>query len=131
MSKINRMMSNICSDRIEESKEFYTKLFDFKINYDSDWFVQLVSADGHFELGIIDRTSQIIPSDFQKQPQGVYITFVVESADDLFEIAKAENFQIIQEPTDTEYGQRRLLLKDPDGTMIDISSLIPDFKFAG
>lgn len=124
MKQINRMMTNICSDNLADTKNFYTKLFDFNIDYDSDWFIHLVSKDKNLELGIIDRTHEMVPNDFQTMPQGFYITFVVNNADELFEIAKSENFEIVSKPEDTFYGQRRFLLKDPNGTLVDISSLI-------
>ena len=127
MQQINRIMTNICSDNLEESKNFYTKLFDFNVDYDSDWFVHLISKDKKLELGIIDRTNEIVPEGFQNYPQGFYITFVVEDADELFAVAKSEKFEIVNEPHDTFYGQRRLLLKDPNGALVDISSLMKNF----
>ncbi|WP_366135948.1 VOC family protein [uncultured Maribacter sp.] len=57
------------------------------------------------------------------------MTFVVDNTDEIFKIAESEKFEIISEPTDTFYGQRRLLLKDPNGTLVDISSPIKDFEF--
>jgi len=129
MTKINRIMTNICSDDLAKSRDFYTKLFDFNVNYDSDWFVHLISKDKKLELGIIDRTNEIVPKDFQNNPQGFYITFVVDNTDEVFEVAKTEKFEIISEPTNTFYGQRRLLLKDPNGTLVDISSPIKNFEF--
>ncbi|MHA7059509.1 VOC family protein [Aquimarina sp. M1] len=129
MKKINRIMTNICSDKLAESRDFYTKLFDFNVDYDSDWFVHLISMDKKLELGIIDRTNEIVPSGFRNNPQGFYITFVVDNADEIVKIAKSENFEIVTEPTDTFYGQRRLLLKDPNGTLVDVSSPIKDFEF--
>lgn len=122
-------MTNICSDNLKESKEFYTKLFDFNVDYDSDWFIHLISKDNKLELGIIDRTNEIVPKDFQNNPQGFYITFVVDNADEIFKIAKAEKFEIVSDPSDTFYGQRRLLLKDPNGTLVDVSSPIKGFEF--
>lgn len=127
MKSINRIMTNICSDNLAESKNFYTKLFDLDIAYDSDWFVHLASKDKKLELGIIKRDNEIVPKEFQHSPQGFYITFVVDNADELFEIAETEDFEIVSEPADTFYGQRRLLLKDPDGVLVDISSLIKSF----
>ena len=127
MSKINRIMTNICSDHLTESRDFYKKLFDFNVDYDSDWFVHLISKDKKLELGIIDRTHELVPKGFQKNPQGFYVTFVVDNTDEVFKIAKSEKFQIISEPTDTFYGQRRMLLKDPNGTLVDISSPIKGF----
>ncbi|MEM6719459.1 MAG: VOC family protein [Bacteroidota bacterium] len=127
MSTISRMMTNICSDRLAESKAFYTKLLNLKVAYDSDWFVQLASEDSKFELGIIDRASEIVPKDFQQLPQGFYLTFVVDDVDAVFEIAQVENMEIVSEPTDTFYGQRRLLLKDPNGALVDISAPMKNF----
>lgn len=122
-------MTNICSDNLMESRNFYTKLFDFNVDYDSDWFVHLISKDKKLELGIIDRTNEIVPKDFQNNPQGFYVTFVVDNTDEIFQIAEAEKFEIISKPTDTFYGQRRLLLKDPNGTLVDVSSPIEGFEF--
>lgn len=120
-------MINICSDNIAASKDFYIKLFDFRIGFHSDWFVQLVSVDKQLELGIIDRTHKIVPTEFQQLPQGFYISFVVDNADDIFTLAVNENFEIVDKPHDTFYGQRRLLLKDPNGALIDVSSPINNF----
>jgi hypothetical protein len=39
------MMTNICSEKLPESRDYYTKLFDFNVDYDSDWFVHLISKD--------------------------------------------------------------------------------------
>ncbi|KYG84483.1 hypothetical protein AWW67_05070 [Roseivirga seohaensis] len=129
MKAINRIMTNICSDNLAASRDFYTKLFDFKVDFDSDWFVHLISKNKNLELGIIDRTNEIVPKDFQNNPQGFYVTFVVDNVDEIFRIAESEKFEIISEPRDMFYGQRRLLLKDPNGTLVDISSPIKDFKF--
>ncbi|WP_298489051.1 VOC family protein [uncultured Maribacter sp.] len=129
MKTINRMMTNICSVNLTESSYFYTKLFDFNVNYDSDWFVHLISKDQKLELGLIDRTNEIVPKDSQNNPQGFYVTFVVENVDEIFKIAESEKFEILSEPKDTFYGQRRLLLKDPNGTLVDVSSPIKDFEF--
>ena len=122
MHAITRIMTNICSDQLSESRDFYTKLFDFNVDYDSDWFVHLISKDKAFELGIIKRDSEIVPEGFQHNPKGFYITFVVENVDQVFETAKKESLDIVNEPSDTFYGQRRLLLKDPNGVLVDVSS---------
>jgi len=122
MNSINRMMTNICSSDLQKSKAFYVKLFDFEVDYDSDWFVHLISKNKQLELGIIDKNSELVPTEFQTNPTGFYITFVVGNVDEVFELTKAEQMQVIQKPADTFYGQRRMLLKDPDGALVDVSS---------
>ena len=129
MTKINRLLTNICSNKLAESRDFYTNLFDFIVDFDSDWFIHLISKDEQLELGIIEQKNDIVPKESQQEPQCMYLTFVVNSADELYETAKEFNYQIIQKPHDTSYGQRRLLIKDPNGLVVDISSPIPNFKF--
>ncbi|MEM8968934.1 MAG: VOC family protein [Bacteroidota bacterium] len=60
---------------------------------------------------------------------GFYTIFVVDNTDEVFKIAKTEGFEVLSEPTDTFYGQRRSLLKDPNGALVDVSSPIPNFEF--
>jgi predicted enzyme related to lactoylglutathione lyase len=122
--KINRMMTNICSKHVGKSRDFYTQLFDFSIDYDSDWFVHLISNNKQLELGIIDINSDIVPKEIRHQPTGTYITFVVDNIDEVFNLAKANKFNVIQNPENTFYGQRRMLLKDPNDYIIDVSSPI-------
>jgi len=121
---IQRLLTNICSTNLPKSQHFYTQLFHFKVNFESDWFVQLVSEDKGFELGIIQQDHAVVPEGARMNPQGFYLTFVVADADRLFATAEAEGFEIVAPPEDTFYGQRRLLLRDPDGTLVDISSPI-------
>ncbi|MDB9527643.1 hypothetical protein PN498_16725 [Oscillatoria sp. CS-180] len=61
---------------------------------------------------------------FQASSQGIYLTFVVPDVDDCHAKAQAMNVKILQPPTDEFYGQRRMLLVDPNGVLIDISALI-------
>lgn len=129
MTSINRLLINICSDNLKESRDFYTSLFDFHVDYDSDWFVHLISRDKQLELGIIDRTNQMVPAEYQNKPNGFYLTLVVDAVDEVYEKATAENLEVVSPPTDMSYGQRRLLLKDPNGTLVDVSSPIPNFQF--
>lgn len=124
MKKINRLLTNICSNDLNNSKDFYTKLFDFNVDFESDWFIHLVSKNKNLELGIIDKNHELVPNEFQNAPTGFYITFVVDNVDEIYQIAKAEGLEIMSKPTDTFYGQSRMLLKDPDGSLLDVSSLM-------
>ena len=126
---MNRLMTNICSDHLEMSKMFYTTLFNLEVAFDSDWFIQMIAPDTKHELGIIDRRNDIVPKDFQNAPQGFYLTFVVDDVDSVYQIAQSNGYNIVKSPHDTFYGQRRLLLKDPDGSLVDVSAPIPNFEF--
>ena len=38
-----RILTNICSDNLEASRDFYVALLGFEVNYDSDWYIQLLT----------------------------------------------------------------------------------------
>jgi catechol 2,3-dioxygenase-like lactoylglutathione lyase family enzyme len=116
-----RVLTNICSDNLENSKNFYVDLLGLHVKYDSNWYVQLCSPDNsEIEYGIIKRTHDLIPEQYQQKPTGMYVTFVVPDVDRTFKKAVAMDLEILQEPRNKFYGQRRFLTKDPNGCLIDI-----------
>jgi len=118
-----RILTNICSDNLSKSKDFYVELLGFKVKYDSDWYVQLCSPkDSEIEYGIIQRDHELVPEEYQNAPNGMYVTFVVEDVDNTYSKAIEMNVPIIQEPRNEFYGQRRFLVQDPNGCLIDICS---------
>ena len=50
------------------------------------------------------------------------LTFVVDDCDAIYEKAQAANAVIVEPPREMPYGQRRMVLRDPAGTFVDISS---------
>lgn len=120
---VDRLLTNIMVGDLKASRNFYCNLLDLKVHFDSDWYVILTSPEGlRFELGLIDRSNDLIPDGQRGTPAGLYLTFVVADADGAYERALEQGCTIVQEPHDTFYGQRRFLALDPDGLMIDISA---------
>lgn len=118
-----RILTNICSTNLARSRDFYVSLLGLKVKYDSDWYVQLCTPDNpEVEYGIIRRDHELVPESFQLAPTGMYVTFVVDDVDATYEHALKLGLSIVQEPRNEFYGQRRFLLKDPDGCLIDICS---------
>jgi predicted enzyme related to lactoylglutathione lyase len=54
----------------------------------------------------------------------VMVTFVVDHCDAVHDAARAMGAEVLEPPTDMPYGQRRMLLRDPAGTVLDISAPI-------
>jgi catechol 2,3-dioxygenase-like lactoylglutathione lyase family enzyme len=118
-----KILTNICTDDLQKSKDFYVELLGFKVKYDSDWYIQLCSpGDGEIEYGLIKRNHELVPKEYQNSPTGMYVTFVVKDVDLSYKKALGMGLLIIQEPRNEFYGQRRFLLKDPSGCLVDISS---------
>lgn len=119
---INRMMTNICSSDLQTSKAFYLNLFDFEADYDSEWFVHLISRARQLELGIIQENHELVPEGYQGTPAGLYFTLVVDDVDRIHLLAKEQGVNIVQPPELTFYGQKRMLIEDPSGVLVDVSS---------
>ena len=123
---VDRLLTNIATADVGRSKEFYIRLLAMHVHFDSDWFVILKpSATSPLELGLVDRDHEVVPARGNGPATGTYLTFVVDDALATLEIARDMAAEIIEGPTDMFYGQRRILVRDPDGVVLDISSLIP------
>ncbi len=123
---MKRLFTNILTEDVTATADFYVSLFGMRKHFDSDWFVILVHDDmpGH-EYGILQRDNQIVPADIRKAPEGCMVTFVVEDCQETFDKAVSLGAKVIEDPADMPYGQRRALVRDPAGTVLDISAPIP------
>ena len=120
---IRRLLANISSERLQESRDFYVDLLGMEVASETDWYVKLVSPlDPGLELGIIQRNHPLLPADWRGAPVGMYLSFSVDNVDDFHARAVVRGLPIVQPPRDEFYGQRRFLTRDPDGSLVEISS---------
>lgn len=121
---MQRSFVNILSDTVCETAKFYEELLGLKRHFESDWFVILThEGNTSFEYGILQRDHALVPPEARAASAGgLIMTFVVEDCDQVYEIAKKMRVSVVQKPTDMPYGQRRMVLKDPEGTVLDISA---------
>lgn len=120
---MNRMFTNLLVSDVSRSATFYETLLGMSRHFDSDWFVILTdpNLDG-VEFGLLARDSHVVPDSARQAPAGVMVTFVVDDVDVIHERAKEQGLTVLQGPQDMFYGQRRMLVTDPDGTILDISA---------
>lgn len=131
MTQINRLFTNLMTSRMPATQEFYQSLLNMEPHFESDWFVILTPKDGpRYELGLIDSASELIPTSYCDTPRGSYFTFVVDDVSAVYDRAKARGDKIIQPPRDEFYGQRRLLLEDPNGYLVDVSAPVAEMRTA-
>lgn len=117
-----RCFWNIVTDKLEATAAFYVEGFGFSVAFESDWFI-LLTHDGH-ELGILKRGHEVTPDGLSASSSGV-LTFVVDDVHTTLEKLKAvkDQAEIIEPPRAMFYGQTRALVRDPAGTVVDVSSL--------
>ncbi len=120
---MQRAFVNILSDNVAQTAEFYENLLGMTRHFNSDWFIILTHPNiNDLEYGILQKDHAIVPVASRSDAGGMIVTFVVEDCDRIYTKAKELGALIVSEPTDMPYGQRRMLLQDPDGVMIDVSA---------
>lgn len=120
---ITRGFPNIVTTDLATSKDWYLNLFGWAIEFDSDWFVHLKAPDSPgVELGLLAAGHELVAGVVEPSSAGVLLTFVVDDVDLSHHRAVEQGCKVVEEPRDLFYGQRRMLLQDPTGTIVDVSS---------
>ncbi|MGW7369468.1 VOC family protein [Streptomyces sp. NPDC054841] len=72
----------ICTSRLEESREFYTKLFGFKVTHETEWYVGLGRpGPPPRELALLDHTHPALPESRRRPVRAVSFTLEVEGGE--------------------------------------------------
>jgi catechol 2,3-dioxygenase-like lactoylglutathione lyase family enzyme len=116
----------LMTDRVEESRRFYAELLDLDLAFDSDWFVQLISAGSdQAQMGMVASDHESIPAAFRAAGAGFLVTVEVEDVDSVYERAVSRGTPIKLSLRDEEWGQRHFIARDPNGIAVDVVKVIP------
>jgi len=123
---MRRAFTNLLCADVEQTAKFYQSLLGLKRHGDFGWFIILTHDDmPGYEFGLLQRTHSSVPTGMADAPKGVLLTFVVDDVLEAYERAQKIDAKIVEPPTEMPYGQTRLLLQDPEGTLVDISAPTP------
>lgn len=122
---ITRGFPNIISKDLAAARKWYVDLLGWATEFESDWFIHLKAPDAPgVELGILAADQPIVPEG-AGATGGALLTFVVDDVDAAHEHAIELGYKVLEAPVDLFYGQRRMILVDPAGTRVDVSSECP------
>ena len=112
---IRRVVPDITSERIDESRKFYTEFLGFEVAMDMGWIVTLASPS--------NPTAQITllrgPASASQHPD---LSIEVADVDAVHAKAIALGLQIVYPLTDEPWGVRRFFVTDPNGVVINVVS---------
>lgn len=121
--RTNRIIFNILARDIEETARFYEVLCGLERQYTSGWYIVLTPGSGlAYELGIIDEVSEFVPQAARGLFAGGYVTLVVDDLQASYRKAQEMGVDIVSPPTALAYGQTQMVLRDPNGVVVDIST---------
>ena len=123
----------ICTDRIAESREFYTRLLGFGTTFEADWYVSLRRAgDPAHELALLDHRHPTLPAAYRAPVRGLLLNLEVTDVDAEWErLVVREGLAPELTLRDEAFGQRHFIVPHPNGVLIAlITEIPPDPEYA-
>lgn len=117
-----KLNAGIVTDKFEETKEFYTKVLDFGVTFENEFYLLIHTPNNEAQL------SFLLPNHPTQQPifhkpfkgEGMYLTIEVEDVDALYAKVKESGTTIALDIRDEPWGDRHFAIVDPNGIGIDL-----------
>lgn len=123
----------LCTARLTESHDFYTRLFGFEETFAADWYVSLRRpGPPDLELALLDHTHPTLPAAYRHPVRGLLLNVEVEDVDAEWErLVVGEGLRPELELRSEDFGQRHFIVADPNGVLVDVITPIePSAEFA-
>ena len=115
MMSIKRVVPDIISQRMDESRKFYTEFLGFDVAMDMGWVLTFASpTNPTAQITLVQGSEKAIP-----QPN---MSIEVEDVDAVHAKALELGLPIVYPITDEPWGVRRFFVADPNGVIINILS---------
>lgn len=117
--KITRVDTTISTNKLSECRDFYMRHFGFRLVYESDWYVELLSPS--LAAGVSFTLPQRDAGEFFSG-KGLILSFEVDDVDSQYQRLRAEGVTIQQKLQNKPWGERSFVVDDPSGVHIYIYS---------
>ncbi|CAM2010668.1 VOC family protein [Acanthopleuribacter pedis] len=121
--KLSTIYPVITTQKLQESKAFYTELFGFQIFFENDWYIHMGNGTQQLAFMLPDHPTQ---QDIFKKAyngEGLVLCFEVKDANAEFEAFQQKNVAIEVPLTDEAWGERHFALYDPNGIAINVTQM--------
>ena len=110
---IRRVVPDVKSTRMVESRKFYVDFLGFALGMDMGFVMTFVSpSNPTAQLTVLRDEGAPLP----------HVTVEVDDVDGLHAKAVANGFPIVYPLTDEPWGVRRFFVMDPNGTILNLMS---------
>ena len=122
-----KLNAGIITQKLTETKKFYTQILDFGVTFENEFYLLLHTPDHKTEI------SFLLPNHPSQQPlfhqafqgQGVYLTMEVDDVDKVYKKLRRKDVKIIIDIRNEPWGDRHFAIQDPNGVGIDIVKYSP------
>ena len=112
---IRRIVPDIKSERLDDSRAFYVDFLGLKVGMDLGWIVTFVSpSNPTAQISVMrdDDPSTLMPN----------VSIEVADVDEVHARAIERGLQIVYPLTDEPWGIRRFFVVDPNGVIVNVSN---------
>ncbi|MFC4012933.1 VOC family protein [Nonomuraea purpurea] len=131
--KLTSFYPVICTTRLQESHDFYTRLLGFETTFEADWYLSLRRpGTPPYELALLDHTHPTLPEAYRTPVRGLLLNVEVEDVDAEWErLVIDAGLTAELELRSEDFGQRHFIVADPNGVLIDvITPIAPSAEYA-
>ena len=112
---IKRVVPDIMSEKMDESRKFYTEFLGFDVAMDMGWVLTFASpTNPTAQITVMQKTKEVTP-----QPN---MSIEVADVDAVHAKALELGLSIVYPITDEPWGVRRFFVADPNGVVINVLS---------
>jgi catechol 2,3-dioxygenase-like lactoylglutathione lyase family enzyme len=125
--KLTSFYPVICTSRLAESRDFYTRLLGFETTFEADWYVSLRRpGEPSYELALLDHDHPTLPEAYRAPVRGLLLNFEVSDVDAQWHrLVIEEGLPAELALRSEDFGQRHFIVADPNGVLIDVITPIP------
>lgn len=107
---------------LEESRDFFIQFFDMSLVFEANWVVMLARKEGGpVALGLMTADHPSNPPGPEIfDGRGMILTLRVDDAAGTFADLQKRGAPITYGLTDEPWGQRRFMVRDPSGILVDV-----------
>ncbi|MFE9559646.1 VOC family protein [Streptomyces sp. NPDC006487] len=109
---VRRVVPNVRSQAVQESREFYG-LLGFEEVMNHGWIMTLASPShpaAQISFMAADRTAPVVPD----------LSVEVDDVDAAYAVMRERGAEIVHPLQDEEWGVRRFFVRDPSGRVINV-----------
>lgn len=117
-----QLWSGIVTDKVQESRDFYSRLFNAQVLYEGEggWFVLLQIGNNELGFMLPEQPSQAAIFRQPFQGKGMWLTVEVDDVQAYYDRFLAWQQPILQEIKDEAWGDRHFVIADPNGIGVDV-----------
>ncbi|MEV4637937.1 VOC family protein [Actinoplanes sp. NPDC049548] len=119
--KITSSAVSLTVDDVPASSKFLASHFGFTERMSADGFASLSRDDGAMDLIFLRRGLEVLPEKLRdRHAAGTIVAFVIDDLEAEHHRLRAEGVRITLPPRDEPWGERLLLVEDPNGIVYEL-----------